>query len=76
MTHDRDLFRAIVLSGVAVVGGCATPAPAVDASTQNDATAADAGGEDAMVVADGSHADASNEPDAPPHFDSGMVLIL
>ena len=57
MTHERDLFRAIVLAGAAVVGGCSSTTPAVDAATPRDAAAAD----DAATVADASTADANDD---------------
>jgi hypothetical protein len=52
MPHERDLFRAIVLSGVALVSaapGCSGSTPAADTGTAaNDAAANDA----AVIVAD------------------------
>ena len=48
---ERDLFKAIVLSGAALVTvpGCGTSTPAPDAATTADA------GNDAAVIADAGH---------------------
>ncbi len=64
MTRERDLFAAIVLSGMALVG-CSATEPAEDAGEPMDAALADASG--------------AGEDAAPPDEDAGddaMVLIL
>jgi hypothetical protein len=74
---ERDLFKAIVLSGAALVSvpGCGGSTPPADSgATQNDA-----GGDAAVVVADAGR-DADNTThdagDAGDETDTGMVLIL
>lgn len=64
MERERDLFRAIVIAGLAIASGCSSP------STEDDA------GRDGAVLADAGE-DAG--PEDAGDFDAGedaMVLIL
>lgn len=66
--HERDLFRAIVLSGVALVSGvpgCGTS----PTSSDTGATSGDAGSDAATLADAGS--DAAALPDAPALPDTG-----
>ncbi len=76
MTKERDLFRAIVIGGLALTGaggaGCACDAPAtVDAAVASDSAVADAHVVEATDAAseDAGSVDAAME-------DAGMVLII
>jgi hypothetical protein len=65
MERDRDLFRAIVIAGLAVTAGCSESVRRDDAGMDAGERVADAGGEDG-----GSPEDAGDEEE------DGMVLIL
>jgi hypothetical protein len=81
MTRERDLFRAIVVSAVALVGPVACsdgdPAPVdsgasrIDASGDDGGRIADADRPDSTAPSDGGEPDDAGELE-----DSGMVLIL
>ncbi len=81
MARERDLFRAIVLSAVALVGtsGCGDGESAVTDAGARDAAAADASGDvDAgAMVADASTAvDAAVDDDASAELDGGDAMVL
>lgn len=73
--HERDLFRAIVVAGAAVVGsvaGCSSPsAPPVDAASTADAGSDAAPSNDAGSDAGALLADAGS--DTGPVTDAGNV---
>jgi hypothetical protein len=80
MTRERDLFRAIVVSAVALVGPAACggrePEPADSSAARIDSGGEDPGmladaGIDSSVGSDSGPIDASEEAK-----DAGMVLIL